>query len=57
MELIRQIVTTEKPYDFKTFGLAASVCHPRDMVKAALAGGDICTGMSIGVCREFIKHP
>ena len=43
MELIRQIVTIYKNYDYKTFILVASVRHPQHVVEAALAGGHICT--------------
>ena len=43
MELIRQIVTIYKNYDYKTYILVASVRHPQHVVEAALAGGHICT--------------
>lgn len=43
MEVIRQIVTIYKTYDFKTFVLVTSVRHPQHVVEAALAGGHICT--------------
>ena len=56
MELIRQIVTIYKNYDFKTFVLVASVRHPQHVVEAALAGGHICT-MPFGVFQQLIKHP
>ena len=56
MELIRQIVTIYKNYDFKTFVLVASVRHPQHVVEAALAGGQICT-MPYGVFQQLIKHP
>ncbi len=56
MELIRQIVTIYKNYDFKTFVLVASVRHPQHVVEAALAGGQSCT-MPYGVFQQLIKHP
>ena len=56
MELIRQIVTIYKNYDFKTFVLVASVRHPQHVVEAALAGGHICT-MPFGVFQQLVKHP
>jgi transaldolase len=56
MELIRQIVTIYKNYDYKTFVLVASVRHPQHVVEAALAGGHICT-MPFGVFQQLIKHP
>jgi transaldolase len=56
MELIRQIVTIYRNYGFKTLVLIASVRHPQHVVKAALAGGDICT-IPFAVFQQLIKHP
>lgn len=56
MELIRQIITIYKNYDFKTQVLVASVRHPLHVVEAALAGGDICT-MPYSVFQQLVKHP
>lgn len=56
MELIRQIVTIYKNYDYKTFVLVASVRHPQHVVEAALAGGHICT-MPFGIFQQLVKHP
>ncbi len=56
MELIRQIVTIYKNYDFKTFVLVASVRHPQHVVQAALAGGHICT-IPFAVFQQLVKHP
>lgn len=56
MELIRQIVTIYKNYDFKTFVLVASVRHPQHVVEAALAGGHICT-MPFSIFQQLVKHP
>lgn len=56
MDLIRQIITIYKNYDFKTQVLVASVRHPLHVVEAALAGGDICT-MPYSVFQQLIKHP
>ncbi|MCI0720272.1 MAG: fructose-6-phosphate aldolase [Acidobacteria bacterium] len=56
MELIRQIVTIYKTYDFKTFVLVASVRHPQHVVEAALAGGHICT-MPFSIFQQLVKHP
>lgn len=56
MELIRQIVTIYKNYDYKTLVLVASVRHPQHVVEAALAGGDICT-MPYSVFQQLFKHP
>jgi len=56
MELIRQIVTIYKNYDFKTYVLVASVRHPQHVVEAALAGGHICT-MPYTIFQQLVKHP
>ena len=56
MELIRQIVTIYKNYDFKTYVLVASVRHPQHVVEAALAGGHICT-MPFTIFQKMVKHP
>ena len=56
MELIRQIVTIYKNYDFKTYVLVASVRHPQHVVEAALAGGHICT-MPFAIFQQMVKHP
>ena len=56
MELIRQIVTIYKNYDFKTLVLVASVRHPQHVVEAALAGGHICT-MPFAIFQQMVKHP
>jgi transaldolase len=56
MELIRQIVTIYKNYDYKTLVLVASVRHPQHVVESALAGGHICT-MPYGVFQALFKHP
>jgi transaldolase len=56
MELIRQIVTIYKNYDYKTFILVASVRHPQHFVEAALAGGHICT-MPFAIFQQMVKHP
>lgn len=56
MELIRQIVTIYRNYQYKTLVLVASVRHPQHVVEAALAGGDICT-MPYAVYQQLFKHP
>jgi transaldolase len=56
MELIRQIITIYKNYDFKTFVLVASVRHPQHVVEAAMAGGHICT-MPFTIFQQMVKHP
>ena len=56
MELIRQIMTIYRNYDYKTLVLVASVRHPQHVVEAALAGGHICT-MPYSVFQSLFKHP
>ena len=56
MELIRQILTIYRNYDFKTQVLVASVRHPQHIVEAALAGGHICT-MPFSIFQQMVKHP
>jgi transaldolase len=56
MELIRQIITIYRNYDYKTLVLVASVRHPQHVVEAALAGGHICT-MPYSVFQALFKHP
>jgi transaldolase len=56
MELIHQILTIYKNYDFKTYVLVASVRHPQHVVEAALAGGHICT-MPFTIFQQMVKHP
>ncbi|MEC4891128.1 MAG: fructose-6-phosphate aldolase [Nitrospira sp.] len=56
MELIRQIITIYKNYDYKTYVLVASVRHPQHVVEAALAGGHICT-MPYSIFQQLVKHP
>ncbi|NWF72757.1 MAG: fructose-6-phosphate aldolase [Nitrospirae bacterium] len=56
MELIRQILTIYRNYDYKTLVLVASVRHPQHVVEAALAGGHICT-MPFPIFQQMVKHP
>jgi transaldolase len=56
MDLIRQIVTIYKNYDYKTLVLVASVRHPQHVVEAALVGGHICT-MPFSIFQQLFKHP
>ncbi len=56
MELIKQIKTIYKNYNFKTEIIVASVRHPLHVVEAALIGADIVT-LPFGVIEQLIKHP
>jgi transaldolase len=56
MELIKQIVTIYKNYNFQTEVLVASVRHPLHVVEAAMIGAHICT-IPFKVIDQLIKHP
>jgi transaldolase len=56
MELIRDIVTIFRNYQYKTKVLVASVRHPQHVVDAAKIGGDICT-MPFVVFKQLVQHP
>jgi transaldolase len=56
MELIRDIVTIYRNYQYKTKVLVASVRHPQHVVEAAKIGGDICT-MPFSVFKQLVQHP
>jgi transaldolase len=56
MQLISQIVTIYKNYDFETEVLVASVRHPLHVVEAAMIGAHICT-IPFKVIDQLIKHP
>ncbi len=56
MELIEQIVTIYRNYDFETQVLVASVRHPLHVVEAALMGADVVT-MPYKVIEQLVKHP
>ena len=56
MEFIRQIVTTDKHDDFKTFLLVASVRHLRYVVEATLASRQVCP-MPVSMFQQLFTHP
>ncbi len=56
MELIKQIVTIYKNYNFKTEVLVASIRHPLHVVEAAMIGADVCT-MPFDVIEKLFNHP
>ncbi|MDP2302236.1 MAG: fructose-6-phosphate aldolase [Ignavibacteria bacterium] len=56
MELINQIVTIYKNYDYQTQVLVASVRHPLHFVEAALIGADVCT-IPYSVIDKLFDHP
>jgi transaldolase len=56
MELISQIITIYRNYNYDTQVLVASVRHPLHVVEAALMGADIAT-IPFNVLVQLIKHP
>ncbi|MCM8763298.1 MAG: fructose-6-phosphate aldolase [Candidatus Omnitrophica bacterium] len=56
MELIRQIKTIYKNYDFKTKIIVASIRHPLHVLEAAMLGADIAT-VPFVVIEQLFKHP
>lgn len=56
MDLIRQIVTIYKNYDYPTQVLVASIRHPLHVVDSAMMGAHIAT-MPYAVFSQLIKHP
>jgi transaldolase len=56
MELIQQIVTIYRNYDFDTQVLTASVRHPVHFVQAALLGSHVAT-LPLRVIKQLLKHP
>jgi transaldolase len=56
MELIEQICTIYRNYDFATEVLVASVRHPIHVVQAGLLGAHVAT-MPPKVIRQLAKHP
>lgn len=56
MDLISQIVTIYRNYDYKTKVLVASIRHPLHLVDAALIGADVCT-MPFDVINKLFNHP
>jgi transaldolase len=56
MDLIHQIITIYRNYNFETQVLVASVRHPMHVVEAAMMGADIAT-IPYSVLIQLIKHP
>jgi transaldolase len=56
MDLVRDIVTIYRNYDFKTQVLAASIRHPLHVVEAAKAGAGVAT-MPYKIFEQLFRHP
>jgi len=56
MNLIRDILTVYKNYNFTTQVIVASIRHPLHVVQAALLGAEIAT-VPFAVIKQMFKHP
>lgn len=56
LQLIEQIVTIYRNYNFDTEVLAASIRHPMHVVACAEMGADVAT-VPLGVIKKILKHP
>ena len=56
IELVEQIVTIYRNYDYETEVLTASVRSPMHVVQTALIGSH-CATVPMSVIRQLIKHP
>jgi transaldolase len=56
MDLIRDIVTIYRNYDFETQVLVASIRHPLHVLEAAKMGADI-SSMPFKVFEQLVNHP
>ena len=55
MDLVRDIVTIFRNYEFKTQVIAASMRHPVHVTEAALAGAHVAT-VPYDVLKKMLKH-
>jgi transaldolase len=56
LEVVRDIVTIYRRYDFKTQVLVASVRNPIHVLEAALMGADVAT-IPLAVIQQLAHHP
>lgn len=56
MDLVREIVTIFRNYQFSTEVIVASIRHPLHVVEAALVGAHIAT-IPFKVIAKLVKHP
>ncbi|MBN1655575.1 MAG: fructose-6-phosphate aldolase [Deltaproteobacteria bacterium] len=56
LELISQIVTIYRNYEYSTEVLAASIRHPVHLVRCAELGADVCT-IPYKVILQLLSHP
>lgn len=56
MQLIEEIMSVYRNYDFETEVLAASIRHPIHLKQAALIGADVAT-IPFSIFDQLLKHP
>lgn len=56
IELIEQIITIYRNYEYDTQVLAASIRHPVHVLQCALLGADVAT-LPLSVIEQLVKHP
>ncbi len=56
MDLVKQIVTIFKNYDFKSEVIVSSIRHPIHVLEAALIGAHVAT-IPYKVIEQLVKHP
>ena len=56
MELISQLVTIYRNYDYQTEIIVASIRHPLHVLDSAMMGADICT-IPFKVIQQLAGHP
>ena len=56
MQLIEEIMSVYRNYDFQTEVLAASIRHPIHLKQAALIGADVAT-IPFSIFDQLLKHP
>ncbi len=56
MDLVDQIVTIFRNYDFESQVIVSSIRHPIHVVEAALIGADVAT-IPYKVIEQLVKHP
>lgn len=56
MQIVRDLVTIYKLYEFKTEIIVASIRNPLHVIESAKAGADVAT-IPFGVIDKMFKHP
>lgn len=56
MDLVQQIATIYRNYQFEAEIIVASIRNPLHIVEAAMIGADICT-IPFAVMEKMVKHP